>query len=83
MSVDPRHWQPIYSTYSEDKLFTIVHAPSDRLVKGTRYVLEAVNQLQAEGIPVELSLIENMSHSEARRAYERADLLIDQLLAGW
>ena len=82
-SVDPRHWQPTSSTSRDDEPFTIVHAPSDRVVKGTKYVLKAVQQLQAEGMPLELILIENMAHSEARRAYERADLLIDQLLAGW
>jgi hypothetical protein len=28
-------------------------------------------------------LVEGVSHAEARRLYERADLLVDQLLVGW
>ena len=82
-SVDPREWQPIETTKRADQPLTVLHAPSHRGVKGTAYILAAVERLQAEGIPVELLLIENMQHAEARKAYERADVLIDQLLGGW
>lgn len=82
-SVDLREWQPVPASPDPDRPLTILHAPSHRGVKGTRYVLEAVERLKSEGIPIELILVENMSHREARRLYERADLLIDQLLAGW
>ena len=83
-SVDPRTWQPVFpSSNDTNKPFTILHAPSNRAVKGTKYVLEAVERLRAEGLSLELLLIENVSHAEARRAYEKADLLVDQLLAGW
>jgi hypothetical protein len=47
------------------------------------HVLEAIERLRAEGVALELLLVEKMSHGQARRAYERADLLVDQLLAGW
>jgi len=63
---------------------TLLHAPTHRGVQGTRYVLEAVQQLREhDQLDVELLLVEGLSHEEARRCYQRADLLIDQLLVGW
>jgi glycosyltransferase involved in cell wall biosynthesis len=61
----------------------VVHAPSHRGFKGTRFIIEAVNRLQAENIEIDFVLVEGVSNQEARRQYERADLLVDQLLAGW
>src|SRR5437764_15466880 len=46
-------------------------------------MLDAVARLQAEGIPFEFRLVENLPYAEVRKLYEQADLLIDQLLAGW
>ena len=36
-----------------------------------------------EGLPVELELVEGLHHDEARRRYEAADIVVDQLNAGW
>ena len=56
----------------------VVHAPSNREKKGTRYVIEACEQL-----PVELDIVEGVHHEEARERYARADIVVDQLNAGW
>jgi glycosyltransferase involved in cell wall biosynthesis len=61
----------------------VVHAPSQRRLKGTAHVLKAVEQLQACGVPLELVLIEAMPHAEAVKIYETCDIAIDQLAAGW
>lgn len=61
----------------------VLHAPSHRGVKGTRFVLDAVNRLKSEGVPFEFVLVEGLSHVEAMRLYAGADILIDQLLVGW
>lgn len=63
----------------------LVHAPTDRVVKGTGAVLEAVAQLQAEFGPhaVELDLVERLPHAEAVGRYVRADIVVDQLRVGW
>jgi glycosyltransferase involved in cell wall biosynthesis len=81
-SVDPNEWRPREPS-PLPATPTIVHAPSHRGVKGTEHVLAAVERLQREGLPVELELVEGLSHAEAREAYERADILVDQLLVGW
>ena len=56
----------------------VVHAPSNREKKGTRYVIEACAQL-----PVELDIVEGVEHEQARERYARADIVVDQLCAGW
>jgi glycosyltransferase involved in cell wall biosynthesis len=56
----------------------VVHAPSSRRRKGTEHVVAACAQL-----PVELEIVEGLHHDEARRRYERADIVVDQLNAGW
>jgi glycosyltransferase involved in cell wall biosynthesis len=56
----------------------VVHAPSSRRRKGTEHVVAA-----CEGLDVELDIVEGLRHDEARRRYERADIVVDQLNAGW
>lgn len=82
-NVDVKEWQPVPVTGNAGRPLSIVHAPSHRLVKGSRYLFEAVTQLKAEGVSIELKLVENLPRSEARALYERADVVVDQLLAGW
>src|SRR6185503_7495421 len=56
----------------------VVHAPSDRTKKGTEYVIAACEQL-----PVDLDIVEGLPHEQARERYARADIVVDQLNAGW
>lgn len=60
----------------------IVHAPNHRYFKGTRFVERAVASLRERGHEVELDLVEGVSHEEARRRYEAADIVFAQCLAG-
>ncbi|MEC1719145.1 glycosyltransferase family protein [Schinkia azotoformans] len=65
----------------KDRL-TIAHAPTNRLIKGTKYIIDTVESLKSEGLNIELLLIENMTHKDALHSYMNADLAIDQLLVG-
>jgi glycosyltransferase involved in cell wall biosynthesis len=56
----------------------IVHAPSSRRRKGTEHVLAAV-----EGLNADLELVEGLHHDEAFERYRAADIVVDQLNAGW
>jgi len=56
----------------------VVHAPSNRQKKGTAQVVAALERL-----PVELDIVEGVPHEEARARYARADIVVDQLNAGW
>ena len=56
----------------------VLHAPSSRAKKGTEYVVAACEQLE-----VELEIVEKLDHREAFERYRRADVIVDQLSAGW
>ena len=56
----------------------VVHAPSSRTRKGTEHVLAA-----CDGLDVELRIVEGLRHDEALAHYREADLVVDQLNAGW
>lgn len=74
--LDLRRYAPVPS---EDRPRPVVlHAPSSRRRKGTEHVISA-----CEGLDVELDIVEGLRHDEARRHYERADIVVDQLNAGW
>lgn len=80
-NVDIAEWVPSFKVRNDVPV--IVHAPTHRAVKGTDVVLAAIDRLRGEGLQCELLLIEGMTRAQARQAYERADLAIDQLFAGW
>lgn len=62
----------------------IVHMPTQRGAKGTRYVLAALDKLKDEfGDCLEVNLVENVPHDQALAALAAADLVVDQVLVGW
>ena len=61
----------------------VVHAPTNRLLKGSDFVLKAVETLTAQGLAFEFKLIEDMPQADAFEWYRRADIVVDQLLIGW
>ncbi len=56
----------------------ILHAPSSRRRKGTDEVIAA-----CEGLDADLVVVEGLPHTEAFERYREADLVVDQLNAGW
>jgi glycosyltransferase involved in cell wall biosynthesis len=63
---------------SERKRPLIVHAPSSRRRKGSEHVIAAV-----EGLDADLELVEGLHHDAAFERYRAADIVVDQLNAGW
>jgi glycosyltransferase involved in cell wall biosynthesis len=63
---------------AEKKRPLIIHAPSSRRRKGTEHVIAAV-----EGLDADFRLVEGLTHDEAFELYREADLVVDQLNAGW
>ena len=55
-----------------------MHAPSSRRRKGSEHVIAAV-----EGLDADLELVEGLHHDEAFERYRAADIVVDQLNAGW
>lgn len=83
-AVDLRDWTPPSKPAGRSERLTILHAPTHHGAKGTDHVLRAVALLKNEDhLDFNFRLVEGLSREDARRAYEEADLVIDQLLAGW
>jgi glycosyltransferase involved in cell wall biosynthesis len=74
--LDLRDYRPVPP--SDRARPVVLHAPSSRRRKGTEHVVAA-----CEALDVELDIVEGLRHDEARRRYERADIVVDQLNAGW
>lgn len=71
------------SKYEPDKplqhnTVRVVHAPTSRQKKGTEWIVQACSSL-----PVELDVVENTRHDHAVERYKQADIVVDQLNAGW
>jgi O-antigen/teichoic acid export membrane protein len=74
--LDLRAFTPVRAPDRERPL--VVHAPSNRTRKGTEHVIAACRELD-----VDLEIVEGLHHEEARKRYELADIVVDQLNAGW
>lgn len=79
---------PIYRNFSSEieyrntKKIRILHAPTDRRIKGTQYIIDAIEKLKAKGLDLEFVIIEKMSHSNLLKEIAKADIIVDQLLLG-
>ena len=74
--IDLRHYTPSPGRGRERPL--VVHAPSRKASKGTEFVEAACAEL-----PVDLDVVHGLPHEEALERYRRADIVVDQLNAGW
>jgi glycosyltransferase involved in cell wall biosynthesis len=60
----------------------VLHSPNARSYKGTEFVINAVETLNAEGLDVRLILLEGKPNDEVRRVMlDEADILAEQFIA--
>ena len=84
LSLDLQQWSR--STRQSDAdgqngVVVLCHAPNHRSLKGTEFVIAAFEQIKAEGLKVEMRLLEKMQNTEVRRVLrEEVDILIEQLV---
>lgn len=63
--------------------FTILHTPTNQLLKGTKYVNGTIEKLKGDGFKINYLLIKGVSHTEALKYMAQCDIYIDQLLTGY
>jgi glycosyltransferase involved in cell wall biosynthesis len=83
--IDLTKWTPRIprsAPITSDNPVRILHAPSDREIKGTKYLLSAIERLKAAGYPVELMMLEGIPHDKVVEFCGQADIAVDQLLIG-
>lgn len=59
----------------------VVHAPTSKFIKGTEYIVKAVDELKLK-YDFDFKLVANMTNECAKDIYRQADIIIDQLLVG-
>lgn len=80
LRIDLSKIEPVYVDKLKRKI-RIVHAPTKREIKGSSYVIDAVNKL-SKLYDVEMVLVENKTQNEALEIYKTADIIVDQLRIG-
>lgn len=78
--IDISKYIPKSDQQSNEK-FLIVHAPTSPVIKGSQYIVNAINELKPK-YDFEFKLIQGMSHEEAKKIYQQADLIVDELHCG-
>ena len=85
LCIDLDVWQTsVRRSFADGRHATVFvgHAPNHRGFKGSEFVIDSVRRLQAEGLKVELILMEGMQNSDVRRVLrEETDILVEQLIA--
>jgi hypothetical protein len=61
----------------------LVHAPNHRALKGTAHIIRAVEELQAEGASIDLTILEGLPNHEIHEKIGAADVVVDQIVIGW
>lgn len=81
-SVDLNKWETV-GIDTKKRVLKIVHAPTNKKIKGTKYLVEAVKKLELENHPIDFEIIENIDKSRVKEKYKDADIFVDQLLIGF
>lgn len=74
---------PQSAANAHSSMIRIAHAPTNREVKSTTHLLDAVERLKGEGYPVELDLIEEVPWAECLERKAKADIYFDQVKLGY
>lgn len=72
-------WHGLSKINRNDDRIIIGHAPTNRVYKGTKYFLEAMDQLKKKYPNVECLLIENKPHKEAMQLLQTCDIVVDSI----
>lgn len=68
---------------NQNQSLTILHAPTNRVFKGTQYIESAINKLKNEGYKINFKITEGITHAELFDEYKTCDIFIDQISVGW
>jgi glycosyltransferase involved in cell wall biosynthesis len=80
-TMDLRAYTPL--AFEAKDVPLLVHAPSEPGIKGTEYVIAAIEELRRRGMCFDFLLLEGRPHAEVQRILrDEADIVLDQFLLG-
>lgn len=80
-AVDMERYPEAPMQTNSNRPFLIVHAPTAPEIKGTKYIVDAIQSLSTS-YNIEFKFIQGMAHEEAKQWYSKADLIVDELHCG-
>lgn len=72
---------PLEYHYEFDGRLKVLHAPTDRRLKGTDLILEAIDKTKEEGVPFDFTLVEGATHEELLERFRHNNVYIDRVIA--
>jgi len=82
--IDTQAWtaKPSYSSHDgRSGPVRVLHTPNHRGFKGTEFLLRSIEELQREGLLVELVLLERVPNEVVRETMQGVDILAEQFIA--
>lgn len=79
--VDPGAWSAVSSRRPPSRRPVVVHAPTQRWLKGTERIEPMLRRLSEEGV-IDYRPIVGVPHSSMPAVYAEADIVLDQFLLG-
>ncbi len=86
IAIDTDQWAPSADggdPHRASDEVVVAHAPNHRHIKGTQGLIDTVDKLRSEGVPVKLDLLERRPNEEVRQAMRSANIVADQFIAGY
>jgi hypothetical protein len=83
LGIDTDQWVPEREPSDadgENAEVVVVHAPNHRAIKGTSHLERAVSELRADGLRIDLQILERRPNEEVRAALQGCDLVADQFM---
>ncbi len=80
-AIDTEALVPCYNEVGDT--IKILHAPNHKAIKGSSFIVNAVDTLKKEGYNVELVFKQGVSNKEFLDIVKDADIVVDQLIMGW
>lgn len=84
-SIDTNRWQYSYQPWRGPQFesLKVLHAPNHRVIKGTEFLIKAINELKREGLNIELVLLEKVPNNKIQEVMNDCHVVVDQLVIGW
>ena len=67
----------------DDGRVRVLHVPTNRLIKGTRWIEQGMARATAADPRLDYRLLEHAAWADVRAAMAQADVVIDQVFLGW
>ena len=84
LCIDEQTWTPHYGPPRDiHDPMRVLHAPNHRFVKGTQFLIDAIEQLQLKGLNIELILLEGVQNDELKQTMADSHIIAEQFVMGW